>query len=124
MVGYKKVTQTLGYSCNGCAFKNILGNGCSVKPNGAPPPCEYDNVIFVKDDFGLVEKEELITGEWKTDDQPQIKLISALDINLVDGVLQELTDICEEQGSRIRPSSGESIRDFIKRLIYNQGKDE
>ena len=113
MVGYKKVPPILKHSCKGCVFK--LGNGCSMQSNGAPPPCEYDDVIFVKDECGKVDN---VT----TDDQ--IKLISALDINLVDGVLQELTDICNEQGSRIRPSSGESIRDFIKRLIYNQAKDE
>ena len=127
VVKFKEVEMPKGNGCKGCVFKNPAiriwhCNHPSYDPN-KDVPCDL-NCIFVQEDFGVIEKEELISGEWKSDTDLQIKLISALDINLVDGLLQELTDICEEQGSRIRPSSGESIRDFIKRLIHNQGKDE
>jgi hypothetical protein len=109
MVGYKRVPSVAKASCKGCVFDGK--SGCSMKASFyESPPCDYDDYIFVEDKVVIID--------------PQVKLISALDISLVDGVLQELTDICNEQGSRIRPSPGESIRDFVKRLIYNQGKDE
>lgn len=99
MVGYKEVNGKHYGVCYGCVFYKDGYNKPSIINDCTP------STIFVED-------------------TPQIKLISALDISLMDGVLQELTEICDEQGSRIRPSSGESIRDFIKRLIYNQHRDE
>jgi hypothetical protein len=114
VVKFKEVEMPKGNGCKGCVFKNPAiriwhCNHPSYDPN-KDVPCKF-NCIFVED----VDN---------TDTAPQIKLISALDINLVDGLLQELTEICNEQGSRIRPGSGESIRDFVKRLIYNQHRDE
>jgi hypothetical protein len=110
MVGYKEVKEIEVSSCKGCIFKGAHGD--------YRHPCNHPN-------FKSLDEDPCTHGFiFVPVTDPQIKLISALDINLVDGLLQELTDICNEQGSRIRPSSGESIRDFIKRLIYNQHRDE
>jgi hypothetical protein len=81
--------------CTGCVFLSSTGK-CADRKN---LPCEGGIYIPNQD----------------------IKVVSALDISLVDGLLLETTQICEQNESRIKPFKGESIRDFIKRLIYNQG---
>lgn len=95
--------------CTGCAFHFGIEFGCQRPVNSKFAGCSERNIIFK-----YIEDEE--------DPQPEIKLVSALDISLVDGLLNELTQICEENNSRIKPFEGESIRDFYKRLIYQSNQ--
>jgi hypothetical protein len=84
--------------CTGCVFLSSTGK-CADRKN---LPCEGGIYIPSQD--------------------VELAVVSALDISLVDGLLLETIQICEESESRIKPFKGESIRDFIKRLIYNQAE--
>lgn len=93
--------------CQGCVFDWRNGRTCDKPDESRFNGCSKRHVIFK-----YIEDED--------EPQPEIKLVSALDISLVDGLLSELTQICEENNSRIKPFKGEPIRDFCKRLIFNQ----
>lgn len=95
--------------CTGCAFYFGHEFGCQKPDDSKFVGCSERNIIFK-----YIEDED--------EPQPEIKLVSALDISLVDGLLTELTQICEENNSRIKPYQGESIRDFYKRLIYQSNQ--
>jgi hypothetical protein len=97
--------------CTGCVF---LHEDFCINHDNFPDKCEGGIFVEAND-----ESESTLVFEGKQ--ISELTVVSALDISLVDGLLLETTQICEENESRIKPFKGESIRDFIKRLIYNQG---